>query len=1213
MRRWRILTLRSVVAIIPVIAGLGSGFSREEISLNGRWEFQNVSALAYPPPGNWLATTVPRYLWGYGDKKAWFRKMFVPPESMSGMRIKLRFGAVKYDSKVYLNGVFVGGHLSGYDPFELDITSHVRLGGWNELLVGTSDCGALVSTPFNSSNVGAAASAPDRATNGLISPIGGRYQVYGIPGDVTLRSVPEFFIEDVFVMTSVREKKITVRVRLRNEGVTEKSGILASSILAGEVPLLALPVTGVTVPPDGMLDVDVEAQWLDARVWCPSDPHLYSLETVLEPITGFSDEVRVRFGFREFWCEGDSFYLNGTKIHLFGTSAWPNEIFLSKEAIRKIYENVKAANTNTFRLHTQPWLEDWYEVADEVGMLIVEEGAVWGRYREYRVADPIFWSNFADHLRGMVLRDRNHPSVILWSLENELLYSSFGRVLTGEAEQELAKLGRMVKELDPTRPIMYEGDVDPGGAADVVNIHYPHEFPSYYLWPDTAYWMDEPTSLEQFRNMEWQWDRKKPLYIGEFLWMGGPFTYGDEDCPSIVLGDEIYADTLPFRNRAKGWIWQMQIEAFRDYDVSGIGPYSIFRDIAVGWGNLDLKPEQNHLHQVQKAAFRPNAVFVKEYNTHFFVGETVERSLRIYNDTMGRKKLSVKWSAGDATGKRVLSLGPGERRQESVAFDAPALPGNFVFRIELVENRTPLFSDEKLYSAYPLPSLSPSQDKRLALYDVQGETATLLAQQRVEFLQIEQLAEAPYDQFDILIIGSHSLKEEALSGTDAQLIAAKWEDFFNRGGWIVVLEQEWYPSWFPLILSETWGSANFAFPRALAHPIIHGLSPADLRWWRNDNRVAASSFLKPSAGNFRVLVDIGSPNGMDHAVVLELPRRRGGYIFSQMLLVSKFDSEPMAGILLQRILDYGSGATRPLRHAGLVAEPDSDAAKVFSEIGLLHENLLGRLAALDLSAYPLLIIAGGDQPWDEAARSVKKLVSHVENGGKLLIHRPPDSFFTRGGKLLTPALETVLLVTLPVLRAANDECGASISNYDLYWIERPGATNSPPVLSHEIGRRAYRLRDDLSPAPQGYKFLTAPGVLVRVDRKKGLVLLDEIGWETEQRNSEKARRVILSLLTDMGAAICTQPVSGMPQKPGPVECLLSNPSGATTLIWQGEPAWIYTVEFLNDLIAETWLPVASVVGYGTVMSWVDDGAATGIPPGHVLARQRFYRLKALAD
>jgi beta-galactosidase len=1201
--------LRWVVAIIPVIAGLGSGFSREEISLNGRWEFQNVLDLAYPPSGNWLVTTVPRYLWGYGDKKAWFRKTFLPPRSMSGMKIKLRFGAVKYDSKVYLNGVFVGGHLSGYDPFELDITSHVRLGEQNELLVGTSDCGALVSTPFNSSNVGAAASAPDRATNGLIAPIGGRYQVYGIPGDVTLRGVPEFFIEDVFVITSVREKKITVRVRLRNEGMTEKSGILASSILEGEAPLLALPVTGVTVPPDGMLDVEVEAQWLDARVWCPSDPHLYSLETVLEPSTGFSDKARVRFGFREFWCEWDSFYLNGTKIHLSGTSAWPNEVFLSKEAIRKVYENVKAANTNTFRLHTQPWLEPWYDVADEVGMLIVEEGAVWGRYNEYRVADPAFWSNFADHLRGMVSRDRNHPSVILWSLENELLYSNWGRVPSGETEQELGKLGRMVKELDPTRPIMYEGDIDPGGAADVVNIHYPHEFPSYYLWPETAYWMDEPTSLEQFPKMKWQWDRKKPLYLGEFLWMGGPFTYGDEYYPSIVYGDEIYADTLPYRNKAKGWIWQMQIEAFRDYDVSGIGPYSIFRDVAVEWGTLDLKPDQNHLHQVQKAAFHPNAVFVKEYNTRFFVGERVERSLRVYNDTMRRGEFLVKWTAGDVGGTRTLSLEPSSRRGETIAFNVPEAPGNFVFRVELLEGLTTVFSEERVCSAHPQPRLSLPGGRRLALYDVNGATATLFAGQGVECLRIARLSEAPYDQFDILIIGSHSLKEEGLPALDAEAIAAKWEGFFNRGGWIVVLEQSWYPEWMPPGLPTPTWSVNFAFPRALAHPIIHGLSPADLRWWRDDNRVTAGNFLKPSVGNYRILVDVGSRIGMDRGVMVEFPRGRGGYICSQMLLVSKFTSEPIAGILFQRILDYCCGSTRPLRHSGLVAEPDSDAAKTFSELGLLSENLLGRLATCDLSAYPLVIVAGGEAAWTEATACLGKLVSYVENGGRLMLHRPSEGFLSEAQRTLLSSLEADSSVTLPILRDMHNEVASSVSNYELYWVETPGVSTKPPVLSQGIAGRVFRLREGVTPSPEREVFLTKPGVLVRVNRGRGFALLDEIAWETEEKNREKARRIISTVLTDLGA-VFTGPLAGLPKIVG---LALNEQTGASTLVWQGKQDGVYTVECLSDLMGEPWRPVGNVVGGGMVVSWVDDGAATGIPPGDVLARQRFYRLKALAD
>jgi beta-galactosidase len=1075
------------------------------------------------------------------------------------LRITVRFGAVKYDSKVYLNGEFVGGHLSGYDPFELDITSHIRFGEYNELLVGVSDYGALrfsavqsegpqASSPGIESEGPQAASLemeaspfespsrePESPAGGLIAPIGGRYQVYGIPGDVTLRSVPHFFIEDVFVMTSVREKKITVRVRLRNEEMTEKSGILMSSILQWKAPRLGLPAAAVRVPPEESFEVEVETPWPDARLWSPTDPHLYFLETMLVPISGFSDEVKVRFGFREFWCEGDSFYLNGTKIHLLGTSAWPNERFLSREAIRRVYENVKAANTNTFRLHTQPWLEPWYEVADEAGMLIIEEGAVWCRYREYRVSDPVFWSNFADHLRGMVLRDRNHPSVILWSLENELLYSNWGRVPAEETEEELAKLGRMVKELDPTRPIMYEGDIDPAGAADVVNIHYPHEFPLYSLWPETAYWMDEPASLEQYPKMKWQWDRKKPLYIGEFLWMTGPFTYGDEDYPSIVLGDEIYADTMRYRNKAKGWIWQMQIEAFRDYGVSGIGPYSFFRDVAVDWGTLDLKPEDNVLYQVQKAAFHPNAVFVKEYNARFFVGETVERSLRVYNDTTQRKKVSLKWSAGDAAGMRIVSLGPAEKREETITFEAPADPGDFVFRVELVENTTRLFSDEKIYSAYPVPSLSVPQDKRLALYDVAGETAGLFARKGVPFLQIEKLAEAPYDQVDILVIGRNSLKEEDFLDADARAIAAQWEQFFGRGGWVVVLDQSWYPEWMPLSLPQAAWSVNFAFPRAVTHPVVEGLSPSDLRWWREDNRVTANNFLKPSTGNFRVLVDVGCRTGLDRAAMLELPRRRGGYIGSQMLLVSKFDCEPMAGILLQRILDHCVSSRQRLRYAGVVAETDSDAGKVFSEMGLLHENLSGRLAAADLSAFPLLIIAGGEEPWEEATTCLNKLVSYVEKGGKLLIHRPSDSFLASGAKKLAPALEVVSPVTLPVLRETHDECGASISNHDLHWVQSVGVSNRPPVLSQEIGRRAYRLREGLAAPPEGITFLTTPGVLVRINRGKGFILLDETGWETDKRNTAKARRIILSLLTDLGAALHPPTSSGMLEIDEPME------------------------------------------------------------------------------
>ena len=127
---------------------------------------------------------------------------------------------------------------------------------------------------------------------------------------------------------------------------------------------------------------------------------------------------------------------------------------------------------------------------------------------------------YADHLRAAVRRDANHPSIVMWSLENEILHCGGDGILAGRAPN-LAQLGLLVKTLDPTRPITFEADLDPGGVADVLGLHYPHEFPDYANWPNTAYWMEQPIAKSYAPGGQWRWDHAKPLYIGEHLMGGG--------------------------------------------------------------------------------------------------------------------------------------------------------------------------------------------------------------------------------------------------------------------------------------------------------------------------------------------------------------------------------------------------------------------------------------------------------------------------------------------------------------------------------------------------------------------------------------------------------------------------------------------------------------------------------------------------------------------
>ena len=100
-----------------------------------------------------------------------------------------------------------------------------------------------------------------------------------------------------------------------------------------------------------------------------------------------------------------------------------------------------------FRTHTQPWPALHYEVADEVGLLMIIEGAVWNDDDTYRIYDPRFWDNYAAHLKSMVAQHRNRPSVVMWSLENEF----FGGRLNDSRppKKDLVRMGRAGQAVGP--------------------------------------------------------------------------------------------------------------------------------------------------------------------------------------------------------------------------------------------------------------------------------------------------------------------------------------------------------------------------------------------------------------------------------------------------------------------------------------------------------------------------------------------------------------------------------------------------------------------------------------------------------------------------------------------------------------------------------------------------------------------------------------------
>ncbi|HUT33360.1 MAG TPA: carbohydrate-binding domain-containing protein [Planctomycetota bacterium] len=944
---------------------------RQELSLNGGWDCS-------VGPGKASKVAIPGYLSGVDDQVAMLSREFVVPEAMKGQRLKLRFGGVKYSSTILVNGKQVGAHFGGYEPFEADVTDAIRFGAPNQLVVRCQTwAGVMTDGPKQFSKAGGWDQVRNAPRDRVLAPVGGLYGLYGIWDDVTLVSHPAVYIQALFIKPSVRRGELVVDYVLANESAADAEVELSAAVEGA----IVLPKATVKIPAGTTATVTLKSPWPKPHLWSHADPYLYVLNSALRtPPPALGDALASRFGFREFWCQGPDFYLNGSKIHLLASSGWPPHGPKTREEIAAFWRGLKGCGCVAFRTHTQPWPAAYYDVADEVGILVVGEAAVWNDDDIYRVNDPAFWDNYAAHLAAMVARDKNHPSVVMWSLENEM---TGGRVNdnTPFPKEQLIRLGKLVKQLDPTRPIMYESDGDPGGVADVIGIHYPHEYPDYTCWPNEGYWLDKPWRGHGgggfFFNgeKEFLWKRDKPLYIGEFLWIPsrGPSWH------TVFFGDDAYLDYRRYRNLAKAESWKMQILAYRVQGVSGICPWTVTEG-----GPLD---DTNPLWRAHKWAYQPIAAYCLDYDTRFYAGDKVTRRVEVFNDTLGPATLVLNWVVRDAATsarenetRQELTLGPAEHRELPITL---AMPGNvdrpmsLEWILDVVHGGKIVQHQALYYLISPRPRL-PELSVRVGLLDPLGETRKLFDAYGLRTEPVASLAKPPAG-ITVLVIGAGALGAGKKGLLAIGQVAPEREalaSFLARGGRVLVLEQDAYPEGL-FDLGITRQRSTMAYPLRPNHPALRGLVPQDLTFWRGDHFVTQGEPSRPAKGGAIPIVVSGSAAGLDHAPLLEVPVARGCLILSQLLLVRKFASEPAAAQILGNLLRYLADY-RPREGKTAVIGGSAEYHAHLRSLGLRFDAL--KVPPREPSTYSLLICRGG-------TTDAVPPREFVEQGGNVLLHR----------------------------------------------------------------------------------------------------------------------------------------------------------------------------------------------------------------------------------
>ncbi|MBM3500997.1 MAG: hypothetical protein FJX74_20280 [Armatimonadetes bacterium] len=455
---------------------------RLQVCLNGEWLRHVGADVATVPAGGWEPVRVPEDPFSAAKGSAWFRLDFVVPERFTApdRRVLLRFVRVRHYARVLVNGRQCGENYGARAPFEVDITSAVRSGELNRLEVWVHDCSGAYAAPGKTID--------DLETLKRLSTLQGYREQATIAEDVLLLSRPELHVADVLIMPSVREGKLSIRLGVTNESGRDRSVRLTNRVVLGDREVLRLPPATATVGAGGTVSLELSQPWADPRLWGyppHGEPILYHLETKL----GDDDRLVTRFGFREVWTEGDRMVLNGRDLKVLGY--WvPEGSGRSVWTLRMAA--IQSAGCNAIHNHAEPREPGFYDVADELGLLVWDAGYCGGPLGTTANMSDAAFPDVLPELEQQYPRwaqtVANHPSVVL--LMMECLYN----------EEAAVRLGEAYRSVDPTR-LIHRG----GGMVR------PMDLAAYA----SNFEMNEPDPLVNIRRSWETWGRSLRTFDGQ--------------------------------------------------------------------------------------------------------------------------------------------------------------------------------------------------------------------------------------------------------------------------------------------------------------------------------------------------------------------------------------------------------------------------------------------------------------------------------------------------------------------------------------------------------------------------------------------------------------------------------------------------------------------------------------------------------------------------
>jgi len=461
----------------------------------------------------------------YPMGKGWYRKTFLVPNEWHGNKVSIYFEGVYMNAEVFVNGESVGMQPYGYTSFEYDLSPYLKFGEKNTIAVKVDNSQQKNCRWYSGSGI---------------------YRNVWLNVKCALH-VKNWGVAATTLEVKNNKAKIQVKTTVINESAISQNFVVSTAIEFGKNKITALSSSKIALEPNEEKEITQIFTVDDPKLWSLEKRNIYSVKSSVIAASKVVDVAKIDFGIRTIAFSAENgFVLNGKKIKLNGGCVHHDNGALGAAAYDRAEERkvelLKAAGFNALRTSHNPPSEAFLNACDRLGMLVIDESFDgWREQKNTYDYASIFDKWWKHDVESMVLRDRNHPSIIMWSTGNEIIERT-----KPEAVETAKMLANAVRNIDPSRPVTSamttwnQGwDIfDPLMAAhDVAGYNYQLHYAEsdHKRVPSRIIVQTESYPKDAFAN--WDLVQKHNYIIGDFVWTAMDYLGESGIGRSIYPGD----------------------------------------------------------------------------------------------------------------------------------------------------------------------------------------------------------------------------------------------------------------------------------------------------------------------------------------------------------------------------------------------------------------------------------------------------------------------------------------------------------------------------------------------------------------------------------------------------------------------------------------------------------------------------------------------------